>query len=93
MGVKNPLQRVNGIADSDGVHVCIFSAYHKLYINLCPATLHGLCHSISMSVFAVAVQLIAKDSMFVCLHGKQTVCLHCCLIVETHLCLHGDKYP
>ena len=29
-------------------------------------------HSISMSVFAVAMQLIVKDSMFVCLHGKQT---------------------
>ena len=48
-------------------------------------------HSISLSVFAVAMQLIVKDSMFMCLHGKQNVCLHCCLIVETHLCLHGDQ--
>ena len=32
-------------------------------------------HSISLSTFAVAMQLIAKDIMFVCLHGKQNVCL------------------
>ena len=49
----------------------------KLYINLCPATVRVL-HSLSLSVYAVAMQLIAKDSMFVCLHGKQNVCLHCC---------------
>ena len=28
-------------------------------------------HSFSLPVFAVAMQLIAKDSIFVCLHGKQ----------------------
>ena len=30
-------------------------------------------HSISLSVFAVTMQLIAKDRMFVCLHGKKRV--------------------